>query len=67
MASEDEKNVTPQQRLVRMRKSFKWNKSVLADDYVYFTTPTMPHASTPQNKAAHRSEEPSVPKSPKSS
>jgi hypothetical protein len=30
---------TPQQRLARMRKSFERNKSVLAADYKYFTTP----------------------------
>ncbi len=30
---------TPQQRLARMRKSFEKDKSVLTEDYKYFTTP----------------------------
>jgi hypothetical protein len=30
---------TPHERLTRMRKSFAKNKSVLAEDYKYFTTP----------------------------
>jgi hypothetical protein len=33
------KMTTPQQRLARMRKSFAKNKSVLSEDYKYFTTP----------------------------
>jgi len=33
---------TPQQRLLRMRKSFAKNKSVLTEDYKYFTTPDKP-------------------------
>jgi hypothetical protein len=57
---------TPQQRLARMRKSFAKNKSILAEDYKYFTAPdAMPRASTPQSKAARRSAEWSVPKFPK--
>src|SRR5580704_15426739 len=30
---------TPNERLVRMRKSFAKDRSVLAEDYKYFTTP----------------------------
>jgi hypothetical protein len=57
---------TPQQRLARMRKSFAKNKSILTVDYKYFTTPdAMPHASTPQSKAARKSAERYAPKSPK--
>jgi hypothetical protein len=33
---------TPQQRLARMRKSFEKDRSVLAEDYRYFTTPDAP-------------------------
>jgi hypothetical protein len=31
--------MTPNERLARMRKSFAKNKSVLIEDYKYFTTP----------------------------
>jgi hypothetical protein len=61
---------TPQERLTRMRKSFEKDKSVLAEDYKYFTTPdapTTPRASTPRSKAAHKLAERPVPKSPKRS
>jgi len=34
--------ITPQERLARMRKSFEKDKSVLAEDYKYFTTPDKP-------------------------
>ena len=34
--------ITPQQRLARMRKSFEKSKSVLTEDYKYFTTPDAP-------------------------
>jgi hypothetical protein len=33
---------TPQQRLTRMRASFAKNRSVLTEDYKYFTTPDAP-------------------------
>jgi hypothetical protein len=59
---------TPQQRLARMRKSFERYKSVLTEDYKYFTTPdkfTKPRVSIPRNKAARKSAELSAPKSPK--
>ena len=59
---------TPHQRLVRMRKSFERNKSVLTADYKYFTAPdapVKPHASIRQSKAAHKLAEQSAPKSPK--
>lgn len=49
---------TPHQRLERMRNSFEKNKSILTDDYKYFTTPdapVMPRASTLLNKAARKS------------
>lgn len=52
------KMITPRQRLSRMRKSFEKDRNVLTDDYEYFTA-SMPHAPTRQNKAAHKSEEPS--------
>jgi hypothetical protein len=62
--------MTPRQRLERMRNSFEKNKSLLAGDYKYFTSPEMPpmpRVSIPRNKAAHRSGERSAPKSPKQS
>ena len=46
---------TPNQRLARMRKSFEKNKSVLAEDYKFFTALPMPRVSIPRNKAAHKS------------
>jgi hypothetical protein len=52
--------MTPNQRLVRMRKSFETNKSVLSEDYNYFTAPdreATPRASIPQSKAARKSAE----------
>ncbi len=49
--------ITPIQRLERMRESFEANKSILAEDYRYFTTPVMPNASIPQSKAEHKSAE----------
>jgi hypothetical protein len=61
---------TPQERLSRMRKSFEKDRSVLAGDYEFFTTPNapvMPHESIPRNKAAHRSAERSAQKSLKPS
>jgi hypothetical protein len=61
---------TPHQRLARMRKSFERDRTVLAVDYKYFTmpdAPAMPRASTPRNKAAHRSAGRSAPKSLKRS
>jgi len=60
----------PHERLVRMRKSFAKNKSMLAEDYKYFTTPDASaklRASIPRNKAARKSAERSAPKSPKRS
>lgn len=62
--------LTPDERLTRMRKSFDRYKSVLAEDYKYFTTPdapAKPRASIPRNKAARKSGERSAPKSPKQS
>jgi hypothetical protein len=62
--------ITPRERLVRMRKSFERNRSMLAEDYKYFTTPStpaMPRASIPPNKAARKSAEQPAPKSPKRS
>jgi hypothetical protein len=59
---------TPEQRLDRMRKSFEKDKSVLAEDYEYFTTPdapATPRASIPRSKVARKSEEQPAPKSPK--
>jgi hypothetical protein len=39
---------TPQQRLARMRKSFEKDKSVLTEDYKYFTTPDKPAKQPPK-------------------
>src|SRR5437870_11077508 len=42
----------PHERLARMRKSFKRNKTVLTEDYEYFTTPdapAKPHVSILRN------------------
>src|SRR5437588_7792056 len=42
----------PNERLARMRKSFKRNKTVLTEDYEYFTTPdapAKPHVSILRN------------------
>jgi hypothetical protein len=39
---------TPHERLARMRKSFERNKSVLTEDYKYFTTPDAPIKSQPE-------------------
>jgi hypothetical protein len=60
---------TPHERLARMRKSFEKNRSVLAEDYKYFTMPDVPmrRGSIPLNKAAHKLVERSAPKSPKRS
>ncbi len=60
---------TPHQRLTRMRKSFERNKSVLTEDYKYFTTPdsAKPRASILRSKVARKSAERSAPKSPKRS
>jgi hypothetical protein len=44
----------PAHRLVRMRGSFEKDRSVLVDDYAYFTTP---RESIRRNKAAHKSAE----------
>jgi hypothetical protein len=59
----------PHERLARMRKSFAKNKSVLTEDYKFFTTldASTPRVSTRQNKVARRSAERSAQKSPKSS
>jgi hypothetical protein len=61
--------MTPQERLARMRKSFDKDRSVLAEDYKFFTTPDapMPRESIPQSKAARKSAEQPVPKSPRRS
>jgi hypothetical protein len=48
-----------------MRKSFAKNKSVLTEDYKYFTTPDVP-AKT-RNKEVRRAAEQLVPKSSKRS
>jgi hypothetical protein len=46
--------IAPSQRLDRMRESFEKDRSVLSDDYAYFTTP---HVSIHQNKVERRSAE----------
>jgi hypothetical protein len=43
---------SPNQRLARMRGSFEKDKSILAADYAYFSTP---RESIPQNKVARTS------------
>jgi hypothetical protein len=60
----------PHERLARMHKSFERDKSVLTEDYKYFTTPdapAMPREPIPRNKVARKSAERSAPKSPKRS
>jgi hypothetical protein len=42
---------TPHERLARMRKSFERNRSVLTDDYKYFTTPDAANYATGAAKA----------------
>ena len=62
--------VEDDERLARMRKSFKKDRSILAEDYKYFTTPdasAKQHGPIHRSKAAHMSGELSVPKSPKRS
>ena len=46
------RSMSPLQRLARMRLSFAKNKSILAEDYEYFTKP---HAPIPPNKVARKS------------
>jgi hypothetical protein len=46
--------INPNQRVARMRAAFEKDKSLLVDDYAYFTTP---RESIHQNKAAHKSAE----------
>jgi len=49
--------VTPERRLTRMRESFDKDKSMLAEDYVYFTTPRVPiRQSKVERKSAERRE-----------
>jgi hypothetical protein len=52
---------TPSERLERMRESFEKDKSVLADDYAYFTTP---RESIHQSKVERKLEEQSERQSP---
>jgi hypothetical protein len=49
--------ITSLQRLERMRASFERDKSIIADDYAYFTTP---RESIRPNKVERKSEERSV-------
>lgn len=54
------KAATPHQRLIRMRNTFEYNRSILVEDYQYFTAPdgrATPHAPTRPNKAARMSVE----------
>jgi hypothetical protein len=64
--SVSQKMMAPEHRLSRMRKSFEKDKSIFADDYIYFATP-MPRASIPQNKVARMSAERRERQSPKRS
>jgi hypothetical protein len=48
--------ITPHQRLARMRKSFEKDKSMLTEDYKYFTTPDAPpkpRTKQPAQKKCH--------------
>jgi hypothetical protein len=56
--------INPDQRIARMRTTFEKDKSLLADDYAYFTTP---RESIHPNKVAHRSAERSERQSPEPS
>ena len=52
--------ITPNERLERMRESFDKDRSVLADDYAYFTAPdatATTRESTRQSKAERKSAE----------
>jgi hypothetical protein len=53
---------SPDNRMLRMRKSFEMDKSILVDDYMYFITPRAPIR---QSKAERKSEEQSGRRSPK--
>ena len=55
---------TSDQRLARMRESFEEDRSVLAEDYAYFTTP---HEPIRLNKAGRKLAEQSGRRSPKPS
>jgi hypothetical protein len=56
--------INPDQRTARMRESFERDKSVLAADYAYFTTP---RESIHPNKVEHKSAERNGRQSPEQS
>jgi hypothetical protein len=56
--------INPDQRIARMRTAFEKDKSLLADDYAYFTTP---RESIRQNKAERKSAERNERQSPERS
>jgi hypothetical protein len=47
--------IKPEQRLLRMRKSFDDERCILVEDYEYFTELATPRASTLRNKVARKS------------
>lgn len=55
---------TPAQRMRRMLESFDKDRSVLREDYAYFTTPDAP---TRPSKALRTSEAPSARRGPRRS
>ena len=57
---------TPAERLQRMRTSFDKDRSILAEDYAFFTGPEAPTPDAPKSpsRARRRSAAPSGRKSP---
>lgn len=63
------RKLSPEKRLERMRKSFAKDKSVLAEDYAFFTGPeaATPDAPTPPSRVGRTSGAQSERRSPKRS
>jgi hypothetical protein len=64
-----DRKLTPEKRLERMRKSFDKDKSVLAEDYAFFTGPkaATPGAPNPPSRAGRTSGARSERRSPRRS
>ncbi len=54
-------DLTPEERLRRMRETFSEDLSILAEDYEHFTGISPQDAPTPQNIDSRKSEESSAP------
>lgn len=60
--------MTPLERLARMRRTFEKSRAVLVEDYEHFTTPPVtPDAPKSQSKARRKSAKSSAPRSRESS